>query len=45
MIYRAIRDIAEHEEITINYNGDPDDRDSVGFKVVERGKKAGGPRG
>jgi SET domain-containing protein len=44
MTYRAIRDIAANEEITINYNGDPDDKDSVGFKVVERRKKSAGPR-
>ncbi len=29
----ALRDIAEGEEITINYNGDPDSTDEVGFPV------------
>ena len=31
----AIRDIEQDEEITINYNGDPDDAGPVGFDVVE----------
>jgi SET domain-containing protein len=34
-VFTAIRDIAEGEEITINYNGDPEDRSPVGFDVVE----------
>ena len=34
-VYTAIRDIAAGEEITVNYNGDPDDRAPVGFRVVE----------
>ena len=29
----AIRDIAAGEEITVNYNGEPDDRSAVGFDV------------
>jgi uncharacterized protein len=33
MIYRALRPIAKGEEITINYNGDPADREAVGFDV------------
>lgn len=33
--YIAIRDIEAGEEITINYNGDPDDTTSVGFEVLE----------
>jgi SET domain-containing protein len=32
--YTALRDIAKGEEITINYNGDPEDKSSVGFTVV-----------
>jgi uncharacterized protein len=32
--FTAIRDIEPGEEITINYNGEPQDRTSVGFKVV-----------
>ena len=32
--YVALRPIAKGEEITINYNGDPDDRYPVGFTVV-----------
>lgn len=34
MQFRALRDIEAGEEITINYNGDPKDRSSVGFSVV-----------
>jgi len=34
MVYIALRGIAPGEEITINYNGDPEDRSSVGFEVV-----------
>jgi hypothetical protein len=33
--YHALRDIPAGEEITINYNGDPEDRDHVGFDVLE----------
>jgi len=29
----AIRDIAAGEEITVNYNGEPDNRSAVGFEV------------
>src|SRR5215471_2130340 len=29
MVYIALRDIAEGEEITVNYNGDPADRSAV----------------
>lgn len=31
--FRALREIVEGEEITINYNGDPDSTDEVGFPV------------
>ena len=31
--FTALRDIDEGEEITINYNGDPDSTDEVGFPV------------
>lgn len=31
--FRALRDIDEGEEITINYNGDPESTDEVGFPV------------
>ncbi len=34
LLYRALRDIAKGEEITINYNGDPADASPVGFDVV-----------
>jgi SET domain-containing protein len=34
-VFTALRDIAPGEEITINYNGDPDDDAAVGFPVVE----------
>ena len=33
--YIAVRDIAEGEEVTINYNGDPKDQTPVEFKVVK----------
>ncbi len=33
--FRALRDIATGEEITINYNGDPTDPEDVGFDVVD----------
>lgn len=33
MKYRAIRDIKMNEEIFINYNGDPEDKSPVWFKV------------
>lgn len=33
--FTAIRDIAAGEEITINYNGDPKSKKSVGFEVKE----------
>lgn len=31
----ALRDIDEDEEITLNYTGDPEGRDPVGFDVVD----------
>lgn len=34
-VFRALRDIAPGEEITVNYNGEPTDRSPVGFEVVE----------
>jgi SET domain-containing protein len=34
MLFRAIRDIAKGEEITINYNGEASDPNPVGFGVV-----------
>jgi hypothetical protein len=34
MEFLALRDIEEDEEITINYNGEPEDGDPVGFRVV-----------
>ena len=36
MEFVALRNIEEKEEITINYNGEPDDRRPVGFRVRER---------
>jgi hypothetical protein len=33
MEFVALRDIAEGEEVTINYNGDPDATDPVEFRV------------
>lgn len=34
-VFTALRDIAPGEEITVNYNGDPDDLSPVGFEVIE----------
>jgi SET domain-containing protein len=34
MQFRALRKINPGEEITVNYNGDPEDRGAVGFPVV-----------
>ena len=34
-LFRALRRIEPGEEITVNYNGDPDDPAPVGFTVVE----------
>lgn len=34
-VYRALRDISAGDEITINYNGSPEDRSPVGFEVKE----------
>ncbi len=34
-LFTAIRNIAAGEEITVNYNGEPDDKTPVGFEVVE----------
>ena len=34
-IFTAIRDIRPGEEITVNYNGDPDDESELDFIVIE----------
>ena len=34
-VFTALRDIAPGEEITVNYNGGPQDRTPVWFEVVE----------
>lgn len=34
-VFSALRTIASGEEITINYNGEPDDRSPVWFEVVD----------
>ena len=34
-VYTALRDIEAGEEVTINYNGDPDAREDVGFDVLD----------
>jgi SET domain-containing protein len=34
-VFLALRDIAAGEEVTVNYNGDPDDLSPLGFEVVE----------
>src|SRR3954452_16625943 len=33
-VFTAIRDIAAGEEITVNYNGEPDDETPVGFRIM-----------
>lgn len=33
LVFTALRDIAAGEEMTLNYNGDPANRDDVGFEV------------
>ncbi len=33
-VFTALRDIRKGDEITVNYNGEPKDRESVGFKVA-----------
>ena len=33
-VFTAIQDIAPGEEITVNYNGEPENEAPVGFKVV-----------
>ncbi len=38
--YIAIRDIQEGEEVTINYNGDANSKESVWFDVIESHAKA-----
>ncbi|SIN72323.1 hypothetical protein SAMN05444166_0438 [Singulisphaera sp. GP187] len=34
-VFTSLREIEPGEEITVNYNGDPDDQSAVGFAVVE----------
>ena len=33
-VFSAIKDIAAGEEITVNYNGDPDNSEDIGFRVL-----------
>jgi len=33
LIIRAIKNISAHDEITFNYNGDPDDKDKLWFEA------------
>ncbi len=42
MRYRALRDIGEGEELTINYNGTPDDQTPVQFLDARKAKRAHG---
>lgn len=35
MEYLALRDIAKGDEITVNYNGSPEDRGAVWFEIAE----------
>lgn len=41
-VFTALRDIAAGEEITVNYNGGPEDRSPVWFEVIEDGVTGGG---
>ena len=34
-VFSAIKDIEMGEEIMVNYNGDPDDSEEVGFNVID----------
>jgi SET domain-containing protein len=47
-LFVALREIGAGEEITINYNGEPDDRSPVWFDVVDRSysdrSRRAGPR-
>ncbi|MBU0999737.1 SET domain-containing protein [Patescibacteria group bacterium] len=36
MTYRALRDIKKGEEITVNYNGEPDDKTPIDWFEVEK---------
>jgi len=36
MIYRAVKDIKKGEEITVNYNGEPDDQKVIDWFEVEK---------
>lgn len=36
MVYRALRDIAAGEEITVNYNGEPDDMTPIEWTDIPR---------
>lgn len=35
----SLKEIFPHDEITVNYNGDPSDQSPVGFHVQEKGGK------
>lgn len=34
-VFSAIRDIQQGEEVTVNYNGDPENQEPVDFEVVD----------
>jgi len=36
MVYRALKDIKKEEEITVNYNGEPDDLTPIDWFEVEK---------
>ncbi len=42
--YYALRDIAPGEEITINYNGEPDDQTRIWFPAAEGGVRRAAPK-
>ena len=41
-LFTALRAIEPGEEITVNYNGDPEDGSPVGFEVIETRTPAAG---
>jgi SET domain-containing protein len=44
-LFVAVRDIAAGEEITVNYNGEPDDASPVWFDVIEPARADDAPAG
>ncbi len=42
-VFTSLRDIESGEEITVNYNGDPNDTTAVSFEVVENSAETQAP--